>query len=63
MLRKASDVVVALDLGSDAADAGFDDVRVDCTLGQEIHFAESLALLFEDADEFFADEFSLGLGV
>ena len=55
--------MVALD-GGGVARAGLDDVGVDGALGQEVHLADLLGLLFEDPDELLTDDlaFALGLG-
>ena len=71
ILGQAADVVVALDLhrhplASLRVDVGagrLDHIGIKRALGEVIEGAEALALLFEDADEFGADQFALLLGV
>lgn len=59
---KAPYIVVAFDDGG-IARAAFDDVGIDGALGEEVDGADFSAFFFEDADKFFADNFSLLLGV
>ena len=54
--------MVAFDDGG-IAGAAFDDVGVDGALGQEVDGADFSAFVFEDADEFFADDFSFLFGL
>ena len=43
--------------------AGFDHVRVDRPLHQEVRLAQHLRLLLENADEFLADDLALLLWI
>ena len=63
VVRQTAHVVVALDDGGLAAQAGLDHVGIDGALGQEVHGADLLGLLLEHADELLADDLPLALGV
>jgi hypothetical protein len=71
VFRKAAHVVVALDVGCAFAAAGFDDVRVQSALDEELDllpvgssFGNDRQLsFFECADEFAADDLAFGLGI
>ena len=45
------------------AEAGFDNVRIDSALNEEVDGADLLCFFFEDSDEFLADDFSLCLRI
>ena len=61
MIRKAADVVVGLDDCGFSAKSGLYYVRIDGSLCKEIDFADLLCFFFKNANEFFADDFSLTL--
>lgn len=63
VFRQAAYVVVALDDGGIGAAAAFDDVGVDGALAEVVDVADFGGFFFEDADEFFADDFAFALGV
>ena len=54
--------MMAFDRGGTAL-AAFDDVRINGALHQKVLPSERPALVFEDADEFLTDDFSLFLGL
>ena len=65
---EAADVVVELDVGGGLAAggvavAGFDDIRVEGSLGEEAGVLDLAGFGFEDVDESFADDFAFFLGV
>ena len=47
--------MVALDSGTGAGAARFNDVRVDSALNEVIDMTDFLGFFFKDANEFFAD--------
>ena len=57
MLREASHIVVGLDYRR-FAEAGFDDIRVNCPLDQKIHLTDFFRLFLEHADKFFSYNFT-----
>ena len=62
VVRQAADVVVALDGGRGAADwgDGFDDVGVECALGEKFNLVTQAACLFgEDIDKGSTDHLAL----
>ena len=56
VVREAAHVVVGFDNGGFSAEAAFNDVRVDGSLGEEVHGTDFFGFFFEDADKFFADD-------
>ena len=62
MIRKTSDIVVALD-DSGISRSGLDYIRINSSLNKEIDCANLLCLFFEDADELFTDNLSLTLRI
>ena len=54
--------MVALD-DRGVAEAGFDDVGVDRALSEKVDRADLLRLFLEHADELFADNLALALGI
>ena len=62
IVGKTADIVVALD-DCGIAKAGFDDVGVDRALSEKVDRADLLRLFLEHADELFADNLALALGI
>ena len=62
MIRQAADVVVRLDDGG-FAQAALDDVGINSALDEEIDLADLFRFSFKDADKFFANDFTLLLGI
>ena len=62
VVGQTADVVVALDGGRFAAEAGLDHVGVDRALRQKVHSTDLFRLILKDADELLADDLALALG-
>ncbi len=62
MIRQTADIVMGLD-DCTLANAGFYNIRINGSLGKEIHFADLLCFFFKDIDELSADDLSLLLRV
>src|SRR5690606_15577972 len=62
---QATHIVVRLDGDGRAAGEryGFDDVRIECPLGEELRAAELLGFLFEGFNEQTTNDLALGFGV
>ena len=62
IVGQTADVVVALDCGRFAAQAGLDHVGVNRALCQKIHSTDLFSLILKDANELLADDLALALG-
>ena len=62
VVGQTADVVVALDRGRFAAEAGLDHVGVNRALCQKVHSTDLFGLILKDADELLADDLALALG-